>query len=503
MTAHRLAMGGVLIAYLALGALYAIRTPLWQAPDEPAHYNYIAHILDEGPDPPEMAPGDYPAERLESLKAERFKGEPTVAGIEYEDYQPPAYYYAAAAAALAAGSQARDRVRAIRLFGVLLGAATVWLSSRVALLAAPGDPRLAVAVSGFVAFLPMHLAVTASVNNDSLAYLLCTALVWLSLARASLRIGSRRFVASAALLLGLGLLTKVSVYPAAALVAAAEASVWWRARGTGSPVPRLAAGSGNTGLTAGSGAAPVATGDGGAELAAGSGGDELAEGRAVRFVDALRRVVIAFGVAALIGLPWFARNALVYGPQDPLGTAAHNQVVEGQPLTADWLAEQGRVALARRFVVFTFDSFWGVFGWLGVFLDQRIYLSLAVLSVAAGAGLALYAIRLSRAPGAWSDTRRACLALLALAAALAAAVYVAYNFTYVQHQGRYLFPALAPIATMFCLGIREWPRRAARKLRLAESQRIALEAVALYGLTVAMAALSLISLQLYIVPGLG
>ncbi|MDI6834774.1 MAG: MarR family winged helix-turn-helix transcriptional regulator, partial [Rhizobiaceae bacterium] len=30
--------------YLALASLYAIRTPAWQAPDEPAHYNYIRQI---------------------------------------------------------------------------------------------------------------------------------------------------------------------------------------------------------------------------------------------------------------------------------------------------------------------------------------------------------------------------------------------------------------------------------------------------------------------------
>ncbi|MCB0131202.1 MAG: hypothetical protein KDD78_10145, partial [Caldilineaceae bacterium] len=30
----------ILAAYVLLGALYAINTPAWQAPDEPAHYNY-------------------------------------------------------------------------------------------------------------------------------------------------------------------------------------------------------------------------------------------------------------------------------------------------------------------------------------------------------------------------------------------------------------------------------------------------------------------------------
>ena len=38
----------ILIAYLIVGAVYAIRTPDWQAPDEPAHYNYAAQISANG-----------------------------------------------------------------------------------------------------------------------------------------------------------------------------------------------------------------------------------------------------------------------------------------------------------------------------------------------------------------------------------------------------------------------------------------------------------------------
>jgi hypothetical protein len=37
----------ILIAYLALGTAYALQTPAWQAPDEPAHYNYIQFIAEK------------------------------------------------------------------------------------------------------------------------------------------------------------------------------------------------------------------------------------------------------------------------------------------------------------------------------------------------------------------------------------------------------------------------------------------------------------------------
>jgi hypothetical protein len=337
---------------------------------------------------------------------------------------------------------------------VLLGAVTVWLAWRVALLTVPEDERLAVATAAFVAFLPMNLTITASVNNDPLAYLVSAALIWVALARAASRLSGRRYAVASGLLLGLALLTKVSVYPSALLVAAAEISVWWR-----------------------------------------SG---RADGRA-----AARNILTALGISALIGLPWFVRNSRVYGSGDWLGTEAHNRIVVGQPRTADWVAEYGAAGFARRFAVFTFDSFWGVFGWLGVFLDPRIYWMLAAVSVASLVGLLRFAHGLARARGEAAATQRVSLALLLLVLAMTSGVYVAYNLTFVQHQGRYLFPALVPIALLFCLGLREWPRLLTASLPLSNTRAEALENIVLYGFAAALAALALLSLQLFIVPGLG
>jgi len=58
------------------------------------------------------------------------------------------------------------------------------------------------------------------------------------------------------------------------------------------------------------------------------------------------------------------------------------------------------------------------------------------------------------------------LLVLGLTFLLTLALHVGYNLTFVQHQGRYLFPALIPIAVGFTAGlgywlrplIRRWPR---------------------------------------------
>ena len=81
----------ILVVFLFVGTLYVAYTPIWQAPDEPAHYNYI-RALGEGRGLPVMAPGDYDQAYLERLTAERFPPDLSIAPLEYEDHQPPLYY---------------------------------------------------------------------------------------------------------------------------------------------------------------------------------------------------------------------------------------------------------------------------------------------------------------------------------------------------------------------------------------------------------------------------
>ena len=44
----RLILAVILGLYLALGILFAANTPPWQAPDEPAHYNYVRYLAEQG-----------------------------------------------------------------------------------------------------------------------------------------------------------------------------------------------------------------------------------------------------------------------------------------------------------------------------------------------------------------------------------------------------------------------------------------------------------------------
>lgn len=396
----RAVLAAILVIYLILAGLYALRTPLWQAPDEPAHFNYVREVAVAGR-LPRLQPGDYDQAYLDQIKARGFPADWPIDSIRYEGHQPPLYYALAAPVYLASqGWGLAGQVRALRLFGVLLGAgmlALLWASVRRLF---PAQPWRAHVAAGFAATLPMHLAMMAAVNNDPLAELLIVAALYRLLGHVQEGESSPRAWAITGVVVGLGLLAKFQAYILLPLAAA----VWlWQAF-------------------------------------------FLTQKHNRRIPTLLAWLIPAL----LLALPWWLRNLTLYGGGDLLGLQQHDVIVSGQPRTLAWIATFGGQAYAERLILFTFQSFWGVFGWLGVFLDGRIYALLALLTALAGVGAVVWLRRCWPPLPAW---QRRGLALLGLQALIVAASFVWYNLTFVQHQGRYLFPALLPIALIFALGL--------------------------------------------------
>jgi len=167
--------------------------------------------------------------------------------------------------------------------------------------------------------------------------------------------------------------------------------------------------------------------------------------------------------ALLVSAPWFIRNGLTYGWHDPLGLTRHNEVVEGQLRSADYLAEHGWGALLSGMIHTTFQSFWGQFGWMGVVLPARIYRGLALLSALLLAGF-LWWLFDKRRPRLTSF-QRASLSLLLVSAFLTLLEFLGYNLGFLQHQGRYLFPALISIGVAAALGVSTLTRILPRQAR--------------------------------------
>jgi 4-amino-4-deoxy-L-arabinose transferase-like glycosyltransferase len=453
-TRPRALLLAILLLYVVLATLYAVYTPRWQAPDEPAHYNYIRYVAQTGTFPV-LHMGDYPHAYLEQIKAARFPSNMSINSIRYEYHQPPLYY----ALAAIVFSVTWGALLPLRLLSVFLGIGIVLLAYLIVRRVFPDWPALALGTAAFVAFVPQHLATVAQVGNDVFAELLLALaflmlVTWLTEADNGAALDDRVRVASPAtdqpavqgsnplrivalgVVVGLILITKTTAYIAAPLALGVVLWDGWRRR-----VPLVQAG-----------------------------------------LNAL-----LFGIPALLlALPWYLRDIDVYGWPDFLGLRTHDNVVVGQLRTADFLAQQGWGAYLERLVTFTFKSFWGVFGWLGVFMDSRVYTGLALMCLVVAGGLLLHEGQVRRA-GALRPGQRYALRLLAISALLTLLTYAGYNMQFVQHQGRYLFTALIPVAIAFGLGWHE-ALMSARNARLVASLLVlAAAAVAIWGSVVAHA----------------
>ncbi len=400
----RVLLVAIVAAYTTIGVLYAALTPTWQVPDEPAHYNYV-RALAEGRGFPVLEHGDYDQAYLERLKSERFPPELPIELVEYEDHQPPLYYLLATPVYLLFGGA----VLPLRLISVTLGALLLLVVFGTVRAIFPTQPGLALITIALIAFIPQHVAMTAGVNNDALAELVVGGTLWALVVYVG---GDRERDRpwQIGLLLAVALLTKTTAY-AVVVVAMVAVLVRWRRerRAWGWAVGQLA----------------------------------------WMLVPAL-----------IVSAPWFIRNGLTYGWSDPLGLVRHNEIVEGQLRTSEYLALHGWAAYWERAWRFTFQSFWGQFGWMGVVLPARIYKGLTLLSTLLVAGFIAWLFQHRRPSQSTNlpisqstNSPILPLFLLALSAILTFFSFVWHNLTFVQHQGRYLFPALIPIGVAVALGL--------------------------------------------------
>jgi 4-amino-4-deoxy-L-arabinose transferase-like glycosyltransferase len=390
----------ILIGYLLVGGLFAAQVPDWQAPDEPAHYNYIRQLANGSL--PIMTSGDYNQAYLEEITGARFAPDYSVEAIEYEDWQPPLYYLLLTPVF----SISNGSLLPLRLVSLLLGAGVIFLAYLIARLLFPQAEWIAWSTAVFVAFIPQHVAMLASVNNDSLSELIIALLLYLTLrwvTRDGIRkLGDdRRWLIGLGVVLGLGFLTKATVYLMAPVLAVV---LLWQYWGT--------------------------------------------------WQRLFQAGVLLFTPAFLLGAIWWVRNVMVYGGLDVLGIAAHDAVVVGQPRTIEWISKYGLDGTVQRFLQTTFNSFWGQFGWMAVPMRIEVYWLLLGLSGTAVLGLFLYRFTTTQLPVQFRS--RLPVLILWLVFLLTIAIHVGYNLTFVQHQGRYLFPALIPISLGFSLGLGTW-----------------------------------------------
>ena len=337
----------ILLLYAGLALSYALATPPLEASDEYKHYPVVQHVqttgtlpildpdkpglwLQEGAQPPlyylvmaalpaPIDTGDLAAVHHKNEFA--FIGNPNQIGnknlIIHDPVQESFPWQGTVLA-----------VYLIRLASIMLGGGTVLLT---ALLGRDVfSPRIGVLAAALVAFNPMFLFVSAAVNNDSLAnflgglglYLLVR--FWQKPPQPTQKWWQYLLLG---VVLGLGILTKLSL--AGLLGLAGVAMLWlsWRQKNW-----------------------------------------------RIFFIGG----VITLVAALLVSGWWFARNWQVYGDLTGLNVFVAVQGTRDAPITwAGWRDEFGTF----------YRSFWGLFGGVNVIAPEIVYLFFNLLALAGATGL--------------------------------------------------------------------------------------------------------------------
>ena len=430
----------IVIAFFILGVTYSVVTPIFEASDELWHYPLVQWLSKGNPLPVQDAK--------------------RVGPWKQEASQPPLYYYLTGWATfwidtsdlaqvrrenphvdngiitqdgninLVLHDPARESfpwhgtvlaIHLVRWLSVLMGAATVWLTYKIALELFPDRVWLALGAAAVNAFTPMFVFISGAVNNDNLTMTLCSLGLLLIVKRLRERADpSGGYEASGRLIgkwlplgivLGLGALTKTSALALLPITGLAVIVVAWR-KGSWR------------------------------EFWAGA-------------------VATALPVLLIAGW-WYLRNVQLYG--DVTGINAFIDVLGRRAAPASLLQLWGE---RWGFML----SYWGLFGGVNVPMDNWVYDLLNALAVVSFAGVIIYLITMTwhwfrEDPiHTWRDFRhelcdyvqgRAPLFIVGLFGVMVVALLTQWAAVTVSSQGRLVFSAISTWSIFFVLGLTTW-----------------------------------------------
>jgi hypothetical protein len=153
-------------------------------------------------------------------------------------------------------------------------------------------------------------------------------------------------------------------------------------------------------------------------------------------------------IAAVISAPWLVRNVALYG--DPLAEQAFVEGLKDRNFSIDTMIHLlGPWGFLLTEFSWTFDSFWGVFDSMTLFLPKWAYLTAFAASTLALIGL-VKTLRASKL----DIVQQSAFCGFGVLTFLTTMSFIQYNTHFFQAQGRYFFPALLPFAVCWSVGLR-------------------------------------------------
>lgn len=411
----RTSIFALLAVFVILGSVYSVVTPLFEASDELWHYPMVKTLADGHGLPVQDAKNPGPWRQ--------------------EGSQPPLYYAIGAAATfwidtsdiaqvrrlnphadngiitedgnnnIVVHDAARESwpwegttlaVHLIRLLSVLMGAATVYFTYLAGLEIFPQKPWLALAGAAAVAFTPMFLFISGSINNDNLGVMLSTIAIWMMLRMIRLANNKKstlRWTVTLGVCLGMAALSKQSTLGLFLLTALTITYSAWHQR-------RLS----------------------------------------VFFVEG----AVSLGLVVTIAGWWYYRNWVLY--QDPSGLNTFLDIVGRRSPPASLSQLWGeRVGFV--------ESYWGLFGGVSVPMAGWVYTLLNVLAAIGALGAVIFLVReVQHRPRTLEVWAPYLLTLLWIPAVILPLVFGWTRFT-LASQGRLIFSAIGSISLWFMAGL--------------------------------------------------
>ncbi len=477
------ALALLLLLTITRGIVYVLVIPPWQTPDEPAHFGYVRFIAQNRRLPlfeiipvdeeavTSMAHFDFWTLRYHALRPVFLDDSQE---LRIAARHPPLYYVLGTLLLMPLmGEDVIRQLYVLRLASVVMAALTVLVAFCTAKMLFPGDNTLPLTVSAFIAFLPMHSFMSASVNNDSLAQLVASLLIYLLIKLFRDGMSSLRGLGLTILLVAGYFTKRTTFFTIPLVVMTVPVYLWTRTfdiRESWLTAQRWLRG-------------PLSKARG-----MGTVMKDRPELRKRIAIMAFIGIICGALCIFLIGQRQVGRH---YGSSCVQATLTHQLYLpllakQHGRLAPAWLemtlspilkfarispAEIER-ALSRGdrdasamssyllFSLLTFASFWANFGWMNIPLDPAWYGVLAVVSLISFLGLALRMLReitSSREQILFRERwqKAAFLVLLVASLLMLAQTSSLMAIQNIPQQGRYLFPVIVPLSILFVLGLRE------------------------------------------------